>query len=100
MDKDLPDLETALQLVKVTLNNQKFILGTKKPEVKKVHFEEDDIDNDPSLSNEFEIQLSDEIAGLRSGLEAINAKVDKIVVLLNKQVIAKPKSTTRKTDSN
>lgn len=51
MDKNPPDLESALQLVKAALNNQRLILGTKKPEVRKVHFEEDDIDNDLSLSN-------------------------------------------------
>ena len=42
MDKNPPDLETALQLVKAAHNNQRLILGTKIPEVRKVHFEEDD----------------------------------------------------------
>ena len=70
-----------------------------KPEGRKVHFKEEHID-DLSLSNEFEVRpirpqnkvekLSDEIAELRNGLEATNAKVDKIIALLNKQFIARP----------
>ena len=110
MIKDPPDLGTAIQLVKAPLNNQRLILGTKKPEVRKVHFEEDDIDNDLSSSNEFEVRpirpqnkvekLSDKIAQLRSGLEATKTKVDKIIALLNKQVIARLQLPTWKIDSN
>ena len=56
MDKDRPDLETALQLVKAALNKQRLNLGTKKPEVRKVHYEEGDIHNVLSSSNKFEVR--------------------------------------------
>lgn len=41
MDKNPSNLETALQLVNAALNNQRLILGTKKPEERKVHFDEE-----------------------------------------------------------
>ncbi|XP_065938451.1 uncharacterized protein [Magallana gigas] len=109
MDKDPPDLETALQLVKAALNNQRLILGAKKPEVRKVRFEEDELDSDLGLLNEFEVRpirpqsrvdkLSEEIAELKSWLEATNAKVDKIITLMNKQLSTRSQSPPRKTDS-
>ena len=89
MDKDPPDLETAFQSVKAALNNQRLILGTKKPEVRKVHFEEDDIDNDLSLLIEFEVRT------IRPQI-----KVEKLSYEIAEQVIARPQSPTRKTDSN
>lgn len=49
MDKVPPNLETALQFVKTTLSNKRLILGIQKADVRKVHFEEDDKDNDLSL---------------------------------------------------
>ena len=41
MDKDPTTLESALQMVKAAVHNQRLILGARKPEVRKVRFAED-----------------------------------------------------------
>lgn len=46
MNKDPTTLESALQLVKAAINNQRLILGGRKPEVRKVRFNDAYSDSD------------------------------------------------------
>ena len=73
MDKDPTTLESALQLVKGAINNQRLILATRKQEVRKVRFDDAYSDSDEELEfNSRSIRRVDKLAAdvdsLKSGI--------------------------------
>ena len=108
MDKDPATLESALQLVKGAINNQRLILGTRKQEVRKVRFDDaySDSDEEPefnsrSIRPQSRVdKLAADVDSLKSGLEATNTKIDKLITLISSRSRSPQRMTTQTRSSS
>lgn len=109
MDKDPTTLENALQLVKGAINNQKIIYGGRKPEVRKVRF--NDAYSDSNEETEFssrtvrpqtrvDDKLAAEVETLKLGLEAVNTKIDKLIGLISNRSRSPQRTTAQPISSS
>lgn len=108
MYKDPITLESALQLVKAAINNQRLILGGRKPEVRKVRF--NDAYSNSDEETEFSSRtvrpqsrvdkLAAEVDSLKLGLEAANTKIDKLFGLMSSRSRSPQRTTAQARSSS
>lgn len=104
MDKDPTTLESALQLVKAAINNQRLILGGHKPEVRKVRFKnaysDSDEETDFSLRTVRAQSRIDKLAAEVDSLKLANTKIDKLIGLLSNRSESPQRTTAQPRSSS
>lgn len=108
MDKDPTTLESALQMVKAAINNQRLILGGRKPEVGKVRFNDAYSDSDEvteissrTVRTQSHVdKLAAEVDSLKLGVEAANNKIEKLIGLISNRSRTPQRTTAQSRSSS
>ena len=102
MDKNPTRIDQALQYVKSSIHSQRILLGYKKPEVRKVQFEDEDSDgesgasvrvmNKPTYKQTWPQNMEDRMTKTEQDVNSIKGDVSKILSILSKGQQARNRS--------